>query len=317
MLRTVTATTPEEMTCLRSAWNRLPSPTMFQSFVWNLTAARVFTELESPYVIYIESDAGAALIPAAIRDSGMALLGEAMFDYRDVLFQGDSIALTSAWESAAERRLDFSGCAVRTDGNIAAWDGFERTSFYGAPSVSRQLITADAFAAEHGRLGRWKRRLEREGVELRSHTGENSPLLREIYRQKGNQPAETGDSLFRDPLKIDFMVEIGKAVGPLCEIFTLETAGTLLASLVTFRDPHVRRFYTVQFDPAWARYSPGMVLIWEVTRRSLAAGLDCDYMTGEHAYKMRFATSVVPMHWVHANAQSLRSLSKRSKTLAA
>jgi len=83
-----------------------------------------------------------------------------------------------------------------------------------------------------------------------------------------------------------------------------------VASLVTFIDGNVRRFYTIQFDPGWAKYSPGTVLIYEVTRRSLEAGLDCDYMTGEHAYKMRFATAVVPMYWVQASHQTLASMAQ-------
>ena len=86
---------------------------------------------------------------------------------------------------------------------------------------------------------------------------------------------------------------------------------------MTFREPQVRRFYTIYFDQAWSRYSPGTVLLYEVTRRSLAAGLECDYMTGEHGYKLRFATSVVPMHWVEASPEMLASLGTYRPALAA
>jgi len=290
---------------------------MFQSFAWNHTAARVFHDRETPYVIYAESDNGAALIPAASTVSRLSLMGESLFDYRDVLVRGDRGVLAAAWTRAAEVGLDFSAGALREDANVAAWEGFGRSTFYGAPLVSHRSLNAETFAAEHGRLGRWKRRLEREGVELRCHTGANSALVRQIYQQKGSQPAETGDSLFRDLLRVEFMIQICSAVGALCEIFTLESAGTLVAALVTFRDANVRRFYTVQFDPVWARYSPGMVLIYEVTQHSLRTGMDCDYMTGEHAYKLRFATSVVPMYWVQATQQVLASVGNRSRSLAA
>ena len=279
---------------------------MFQSFGWNRVAARVFADREAPHVIYAEDDGGAALIPAAVRPSQLTLLGESMFDYRDLLVEGDGTALQAAWSKASELGLNFDAGALREDGNIAAWNHFQRHSFYGAPQVSSRKITAGAFAAEHHRLPRWRRRLEREGIPLRVHTGADSALVRQIYDKKGRQPAEAGDSLFHDPRRVDFMVEVCAEVGAACEIFTYETAGSLVASLVTFRDGHFRRFYTVQFDPAWAKYSPGMVLIYEVTRRSLEHGLDCDYMTGQHAYKMRFATSVVPMYWLQASAATLR-----------
>jgi CelD/BcsL family acetyltransferase involved in cellulose biosynthesis len=305
------------MLSLRSAWESLPAPTMFQTFAWNYAAAQVFGERERPFVIYVEDDNGAALIPAAIADARLTLLGESLFDYRDVLMRGDRSALKAAWARASEPGLDFSAGALRADANFDVWDGFERGSFYGAPLVSHNVLSAEAFVAEHNRLGRWRRRLEREGAELRSQTGANSALVRAIYEQKASQPAETGDSLFRDPLRVDFMVQACAAVGPLCEIFTLETAGAMVAALVTFRDGSVRRFYTVQFDPAWAKYSPGMVLIHEVTRRSLSDAMDCDYMTGEHAYKLRFATSVVPMFWVRASAAALGVMGTHRPVIAA
>lgn len=282
---------------------------MFQSYAWNQVAARVFRDREAPYAIYVDSDAGAALIPGAVKDGKLRMIGDSMFDYRDVLLEGDAGVLGSAWARAAELGLDFETGALRADGNISAWKRFECSSYYGAPFVSHRQVNPASFTREHNRLGRWVRRFEREGVHLQCHSGENSALVRQIYQRKASQPAETGDSLFDDPLRVEFMVQVCAAVGPACEIFTYETAGTLAASLVTFRDGNVRRFYTIQFDPAWAKYSPGTVLIYEVTRRSLEASLDCDYMTGEHAYKMRFATSVTPMYWLQASRQMLSSLS--------
>ncbi len=44
---------------------------------------------------------------------------------------------------------------------------------------------------------------------------------------------------------------------------------------------------------------------------SLAAGLDCDYMTGEQPYKMRLATNSVPLYNVRATAEELAALEKR------
>lgn len=310
----VVAENPTEIESLRERWEKLPAPTMFQSYAWNHAAARVFGDREKPHVLYAETDSGVALIPAAVREGKLRMLGDAMFDYRDVLVQGDAGVLGSAWARASELGLDFETGALRQDGNIAAWDRFELSRYYGAPFVSH--TNAADFASRHHRLGRWVRRFAREGVQLRSHTGENSALVRQIYERKADQPAESGDSLFADALRVEFMVRVCAAVGAACEIFTYETAGTLVASLVTFRDGDLRRFYTVQFDPAWAKYSPGTVLIYEITRRSLEAGIDCDYMTGEHAYKMRFATSVAPMCWVQADRQTLASIAQ-ARPLAA
>jgi len=314
--RLIVAQTPNEIETLRERWEGLPASTIFQSFAWNYAAARAFGDREAPLSIYSETNNGAALIPAAISESRLTLLGEKLADYRDVLANGDGAALYAAWHRASELNLTFSAGALRDDSNLSLWHGFQRNSFYGAPLVSTGQISEDQFASDHNRLSRWKRRLEREGATFRLHSGTNAQLVRHIYELKASQAAESADSLFRDPQRIAFMVEVCRALASACEIFTVEHGSGLLASLVTFRDHTVRRFYTIHFHPAWARYSPGMVLIYEVTRRSLAVGLDCDYMTGEHDYKMRFATSVVPMYWLEASAHDLATLSHR-RALAA
>ena len=311
MRRTIIARTHHEISKLRYLWEALERrqpATMFQSFAWNQTAAAAFADRETPFVIYSEADHGAALIPAAAARGGLALLGETLFDYRDVLASGDEQVLHSAWNRASNLDLKFSSGAVRSDSNFSNWSGYNVSRFHGAPRVSPREITPDHFASKHNRLTRCQRRMEREGVTMHCRTGIDTDLVRFIYQQKGSQPTETGDNLFRDPRRVQFMMAVCRAVGNTCEIFTYESAGALVAALVTFRDHKVRRFYTIYFDQAWSRYSPGMVLLQEVTRRSLAAGLECDYMTGEHGYKLRFATSVVPMYWMEASANMLASL---------
>lgn len=320
MRRTIVARTHHEITKLRYFWEQLERgrpATMFQSFLWNHTAALAFAYREAPFVIYSETDHGASLIPAATTPTGIGLLGETLFDYRDVLSSGDENVLHSAWNRVAALDLKFSTGALRSDANLANWSGFNLSRFYGAPRVSPREITSDDFAARHNRLARWHRRMEREGVTMNCHSGADSDLVRFIYQQKGSQPAETGDNLFADSRRIQFMTTVCRQAGKACEIFTYESAGTLVAAVVTFRDGKVRRFYTIYFDQAWSRYSPGTVLLYEVTRRSLATGLECDYMTGEHGYKLRFATSVVPMYWAEASSEMLASLTTDHPALAA
>jgi CelD/BcsL family acetyltransferase involved in cellulose biosynthesis len=320
--RTIIARTPEEISKLRYFWERLevqPSTTMFQSFTWNSVAARVFAERQEPYIIYSAGDGGAAIIPACVDKSTnrVTLLGETLFDYRDVLCAGDDQALVSAWHRVGQLGLKFSVGALRSDSHLAAWSEFSLSRFYGAPRVSPDEITAEQFAAEHNRLARNLRRLQREGIELRCRYGTDSDLVRFIYERKGSQPVETGESLFADPLRREFMIEVTRSAGRACEIFTLESAGTLVAALVTFRDRSARRFYTVYFDERWAKHSPGLALVYEATCRSLRAGVECDYMTGEHSYKTRLATSIVPMFWAETSADVLAAMGEWQPAMAA
>jgi CelD/BcsL family acetyltransferase involved in cellulose biosynthesis len=130
------------------------------------------------------------------------------------------------------------------------------------------------------------------GVNPRCYAGGHRALVNFIYLAKARQEK----SLFRDPLRRAFMERIALCDSVECEIFTLETASALVAAIVTFRDRDVRRFYTTYFAEAWSRYSPGAALLFHATERSLAEGLACDYMTGEHNYKLRLATGIVPLY---------------------
>lgn len=83
----------------------------------------------------------------------------------------------------------------------------------------------------------------------------------------------------------------------------------MAAALVTLRDGNTRRFYTGWFDPALQKHSPALALIYEMTRESLAAGMDCDYMTGEQPYKLHLATRSTPLYRLHATPEQLADLS--------
>jgi len=296
--RLIVAQTPHEMDALKPAWEQLychqGKATFFQSFLWNRLAADFFPH-ERPYVVLVESDSGSALIPAAIRnDSHVCLLGEELFDYRDVLYAGEAAALASGWRALAELDLPLAMTPFRAGGALERWNEFQIIDFCKAPRVGPG-ISADEFASSHSRLGRQLRRLARAGVALARYSGEDQRLLREIYSRKATLSNCCGN-LFADSSRVGFMLAVTAGAPAQCHIFILETASTLVAALVTFHDGNVRRFYTTYFNPAWGHYSPGLALLFEATRLSLVEGLTCDYMTGEQDYKLRLATDSVQLY---------------------
>jgi CelD/BcsL family acetyltransferase involved in cellulose biosynthesis len=147
--------------------------------------------------------------------------------------------------------------------------------------------------------------MERLGFELRSYDGNNPMLLRSIYEAKAEQSEA---SLFHDAGRVEFMVSAAGLMPNVFEVFTLDNGGTTAAAVVTLRDGRWRRFYTGWFAAEYEKHSPALALIYEVTRRSLASGLDCDYMTGEQPYKMRLATTSVPLYRVRATAEQLAAV---------
>ena len=315
MRRLVLACTEQEIASLRPLWEALHASgdsTVFQSFQWNRIAARVFGRRERPFVVAAETDSGAAIIPAALSagERRLTLLGDQLFDYRDVLWAGDPDALYLAWERIAQLGTPLEVTAVRR-GALLDLDCGTAEPYAAAPCVQRDHISESDFVEAHHRLGSRFRKLQRLGARVHRCSGAVSDLVRWIYRRKADTFEGWGENLFADPARVEFMVAAAAAAGTDSDLFTLDMDGLPIAALVTFRDGEVRRFYTTYFDARWAKHSPGMVLLYEVTRMTLAEGFDCDYMTGEQPYKLRLATSSVPLSRVVIPADAFTGAGER------
>jgi CelD/BcsL family acetyltransferase involved in cellulose biosynthesis len=201
----------------------------------------------------------------------------------------------------AELKLPLSIAAINSS-EAAGWDRLPKEHFSTAPQLLNREITAEDFARRHSRAFSRLRKLQRIGLHLCQYSG-SSPIVRQIYARRAQQ--SDGEDLFRDPLRVEFMVAVCREAGNSCEVFALEHGGTLVAALVTFRDHEFRRFYTAYYDHGWARYSPGVSLLFEIVRRSLEQGLNVDLMTGEQAYKMRIAKGRQELFRVNASAAQL------------
>ena len=298
------------MAALHPLWQSLCAAertTIFQDFHWNLLALTMFAAREEPFVVCARTSYGTAIVPAAVRrsDSAIRLLGEELFDYRQFLHAGEQQVLIAALAALARREAPLQVSALRHGDWDSGVPGLRLVPFSAAPAVRRIDISPEEFGGSHGRLARNFRRLERLGFALRSYDGTHSVLLRSIYHRKAAQdPA----SLFHDPTRIELLVNAAVFHPASFEIFTLENGPRLGAALVTLRDRLTRRFYTGWFDPELHKYSPALSLVYEVTHLSLAGGLDCDYMTGEQPYKLRLATSSVPLYRLCATPRELHKL---------
>lgn len=292
---------------LQPLWKKICATgcyTLFQNFEINLLAAERFAGREQPYVICAESVNGAAIVPAVLRssDNTIRLLGEELFDYRCFLHCGDEEVLRAALGSLASLNRPLEIVATREPDCHAITEDLEMVPFAPAPCVHCVDISAEQFAADHLRLARNLRRIERLGYELKRYSGSNAELLRLIYVGKA---AQLSTSLFHDAERIEFLVAAGQSLPDAFEIFTLEKNSCVAAAVVTLLDRGMRRFYTGWFSHELEKHSPALSLIYEITRQSLAAGLDCDYMTGEQPYKMRLATGAVQLCKVTATPEQL------------
>ena len=308
LLQVRVARSVAEIEALGSIWDAFVNPelSLFQSHEWNLLAAKVFGQREEPYFVFAESDHGAAILPAVIqvRSRRIGFAGEALFDYRDYLAVGDSTPLVSAWQEVAALEMPISVTAIcRTHAPV--WQHMHKEFFSRAPRILSSQLSSGQLVHNHPRAFSRIRKLERMGLRITQHSGE-SPIVADIYRRRTAQ--STVGELFHDPLRSEFMTAICRTERSRCEIFALEHGSTLAAALVTFREPEWRRFYTIFYDRGWARFSPGVSLLFEIVRRSLEQGINVDLMTGEQPYKMRMAQSAQDLLTVSATAAEIREI---------
>src|SRR4051812_16335442 len=89
-------TSSAELPAIRPLWQELEKQrpaTIFQSYAWNSVAARIFEARERPFVIVLESDSGAVIVPGALTGRTSAtFVGEMLFDYRDALVAAEAHA---------------------------------------------------------------------------------------------------------------------------------------------------------------------------------------------------------------------------------
>jgi CelD/BcsL family acetyltransferase involved in cellulose biosynthesis len=299
-VRVAIATSVAEVQGLQALWQRLTDrshQTIFQSFEWNSLALQIFSE-EKPYFVAVESDSSAAIVPAVIRGSEFKLAGGRLFDYRDAICSGDGTAFARALEKLAELGLPWNVFGIAA----ARWPAAQ--IWTAAPYVSLRDISAEGFAEKHTRARRSLRRLADLGTSVRAVTG-SPEVIGQIYREKAKEPSGWGQNVFQDPRCIDFMLQVVTLPETRCEIFLMEAESEPVAALVTFLDGNVRRFYTIWMDQRWSRHSPGIALLYEATCQTLSAGLDCDYMTGEQPYKLRFSTGSTRLYKIEGTASGI------------
>jgi CelD/BcsL family acetyltransferase involved in cellulose biosynthesis len=137
------------------------------------------------------------------------------------------------------------------------------------------------------------RRLAREGWRLERVLGASVPaVMDELFRlhtARWRRRAMPGSffSARRRRFHLDLAGRLA-ASGRL-GLFALERDGQRIAVLYGFIWKGAFLYYASGFDLAWARWSPGMALLYAVIGWSAAAGLHrFDFLRGEEPYKDRF-----------------------------
>jgi CelD/BcsL family acetyltransferase involved in cellulose biosynthesis len=171
------------------------------------------------------------------------------------------------------------------------------------PFVELADLDWDAYLAGRSRqlrsqVGRKLRSLRKEhDVEFRRtrSSEEVAGDLGTLFRLHDARWAERpGASAFSDPAVREFHLEFATAAlerGWL-RLTTMEVDGEPIAALYGWLMGGRWSYYQAGFDPAWARHSPGFLLLAETIRAAIEDGAsEYDMLLGEEPFKRRFATS--------------------------
>jgi CelD/BcsL family acetyltransferase involved in cellulose biosynthesis len=185
--------------------------------------------------------------------------------------------------------------------------------------------TWEAFARERlsrnrrSQLGRARRRLEREGrVELEIADGAErlEELLTEAFRVEasGWKGAE-GTAISSKPQTLRFYQEVaGWAAGQgWLRIAFLRLDGRALATMVLLETGGVLYYLKGGYDPAFERFSPGMVLLGSVIEHAFGNGIGrVELLGGDERYKLAFTSDVKDKRRFQAFAPSPLGLLSRT-----
>lgn len=179
-----------------------------------------------------------------------------------------------------------------------------------APALGDQLPRLAA------RLDRCARRLAEEGrlgFEL-AHSGNLDELVNALFRLHQERWRERGlFGVLAGPTVRDFhrqvaaeMLNAGKL--RLCAV---RLDGVVVSVVHAFAHGRALYLYISGFDPAFARYSPGLLAIFWTMQMAAREGLTtCDLLRGDEHYKQRFAPSPRPTYHRQVVAPGARLLAR-------
>jgi CelD/BcsL family acetyltransferase involved in cellulose biosynthesis len=267
------------------AFQRAPG-SVFQSF----PLARRWIEIFGrEFEIEVWSN-GSALLPLARHEGGLRPLGEGLFDYVDLIGPPADGSSSGWWEPPAWRQLQITG--VRADSpHLAFWRQWagEGEIFTAAPYRHANGACLDA---EHRRAAARWRHAQAEGARLLrlDEPAARQHLLAWILERKAMRLSAQGAATVLGQAECRWLQRMVECEPQLSELWCLQLQERTIAGLLCWTHRKTRYAYTISHDPAFDPLSPGILLLFAVLRLTLEAGWCFDFLTGEQAFKQRFAT---------------------------
>lgn len=327
----------------RARWNALAArsrtATVFQTFEWHASWWTAFGDKHEPFVVTLmEDDALAGIAPLMLSQRWIAgrrrrvlqFIGLHASDYCDFIFDQarphvlgalldwlaahadlwDVLDLSNLPDGAAALEVPtfFARPGLRTD--VRFWTEAP-TWVFGDAAADRKLVSKKSLRRHHNHFARQGRL---DFVHLKS-APEILPWLDAFFAQHVERWAATDTpSQFRDRRQRRFYWEMVANLAPtgalLFSVVLLD--GTPLAFHLGFDYGDRIIWYKPTYNVAFARHSPGEVLIKGLLEHALAEGVaEFDFSCGEEGFKYRFANRARAIRSVHVFRESLPAYGDR------
>jgi CelD/BcsL family acetyltransferase involved in cellulose biosynthesis len=307
-----------ELAALRSEWWALwhaqPRPVPFLTPSWLLCWARHYAPDRTRAIVVREHGSLVALLPFFNWRGEVLLAGTGPSDYGDALIAPGHEALACVLLDALAAAAGALGCA-RLDLqqlppesallNAPTPHGWQSRLREGDLCTIAHACGEDGLGCINGKTRRnlrlAQRNLEQEGEVViaplaRSEWRGAARTLEWLHGRRWRQRGESGK--LADPLMCAFMRSVIPDLGEsgLLRFYRLKCDNRPLAAAFTMRCGRSAHFYLTGFDPAWSRYSPGLLTVVAAMRGAFAEGVEeFHFLRGREAYKYRIGAEDRPM----------------------
>lgn len=236
-------------------------------------------------------DSPPVIVPLTRRGRHWSLLGEGLFDYQDLVgTAGPEVQADAARWLAAQWDAPVTVSGVPEQ---SRWRGLWRQLGLSEQRYAVAPVHAagtDDLAAVHPRV---EHRWHAAGVELtRLNTpAERCRMLDWLLVRKAAALAAKGERNVLGPDECRWMLRMVEQEPAITELWQLRRRGGVVAGLLCWLTPQVRYAYTIAYDPGAADISPGVLALYALLRHTMREGRTFNFLTGEQAFKLRFATA--------------------------
>ena len=307
-----------ELAALRTEWWALwhaqPQPVPFLSPSWLLCWARHYAPDRTRAIVVREHGMLVALLPFFSWRGELLLAGTGPSDYGDALIAPEHGELASVLLDALAAAAGALGCAridlqqLHPDSPLLCAptpQGWQSQVRDGDPCTTARAHGEEGLGCINGKTRRnlrlAQRNLAREGEVVieplsKSEWRGAARTLEWLHGRRWRQRGESGK--LADPLMCAFMRSVIPDLGEtgLLRFYRLKCDNRPLAAAFTMRCGRSAHFYLTGFDPAWARYSPGLLTVVAAMRGTFAEGVDeFHFLRGRETYKYRIGAEDYPM----------------------